>query len=439
MHVTNNTINIDQYNLGVIREPSEKLFAFTSAEIELNIQGIESDARFLFTSLAKLTLAVGKKRVYTIVGETILRKVTIFEEVSSLKNKLIVEIKIRTPETRIIYPKWKRARVTLDDKIGIARERLDALSINLMDKPIKKLFMRNLKKDCLTDKLVCWPRLIELNMYRCNVETLNNPFFEMLVPNLRKLNLGQNRIESLEADAFKYAGKLLELDLHLSEIKNSLLSSEKFNGLLNLRVLNVNLKSLDSLEFLSCLFNLEELVINVDNTFPLKRLDAIPKQLSKLRTLKLNFKCDIERIAPTTFDHLTCLERFEFKRDNCSSKNGLTQNPLEIGVAPRFLKVVGIDTLRLRSCESSVANIETIELCEDQHELKLTKLECDWPLSGLKRLSAIPLNENSLSYNQMLNLEFLSLNLTDFGLLSRSGLDCLFNLTELRVGYNYLS
>jgi hypothetical protein len=67
--------------------------------------------------------------------------------------------------------------------------------------------------------------------------------------------------------------------------------------------------------------------------------------------------------------------------------------------------------------------------------VELTKLECDWPLSGLKKLSAILLNEKSLSFNQMLNLEFLSLNFADLGLLSRSGLGCLCKLKEIKVGY----
>jgi hypothetical protein len=44
--------------------------------------------------------------------------------------------------------------------------------------------------------------------------------------------------------------------------------------------------------------------------------------------------------------------------------------PLEIGVASRFLKVVGVDTLRLRSCESSIANMETIELYESANDLE---------------------------------------------------------------------
>jgi hypothetical protein len=88
IHVTNNTnstINIEQHNLGVIKEPSETLFAFTGAEIELNFQAIQPDARFLFTNLAKLTLIVAENRVSTVMDKTILRKVKIFEKISSLQ------------------------------------------------------------------------------------------------------------------------------------------------------------------------------------------------------------------------------------------------------------------------------------------------------------------------------------------------------------------
>jgi hypothetical protein len=68
---------------------------------------------------------------------------------------------------------------------------------------------------------------------------------------------------------------------------------------------------------------------------------------------------EIEWISPTAFDHLTRLERFDF----VCFKYTLTQ-PLEIGIAPRFLKVDGAKQFRLLGDEKSVSDIETIELTQ---------------------------------------------------------------------------
>jgi hypothetical protein len=111
---------------------------------------------------------------------------------------------------------------------------------------------------------------------------------------------------------------------------------------------------------------------------------------------------------------------------------------LEIGIAPRFLKVVGVKTLRLLGGESSVANIETIELFEMAYSgVQLTKMESEWPLRGLKRLTAKPLNEKSLPFSQMVNLELLELSFSDFGVvLSWIELGCLCKLRDLKVDYD---
>jgi hypothetical protein len=152
---------------------------------------------------------------------------------------------------------------------------------------------------------------------------------------------------------------LLELELNFKRITNwSFLMDETFNGLVNLRVLIVNLGTLDSLEPFNCLCNLEELTLCVIHKSPLTRIETFPRQLYKLRVLKFHFKCEVEWIAPTAFDHLTCLEQFEFE---CFKLylNDNHQRLLEIGAAPRFFKAICFTTLWLLGSESSVANIET--------------------------------------------------------------------------------
>jgi hypothetical protein len=328
MQVTNDTINIKQDNLGVIKEPSEKLFAFTSVEIELNLQAIQPDARFLFTRLTELTLVVAEKRVSIVMGKTILRKVTIFETASSLQSELFVELKLKKQPVSMSSYSMQKAderRVALGDKIGIARQRLDALNMyGFLKQPIEDLFTSiDEENDCFTDELVCWPRLTELNMFNCGTTALNNSeLFEKLAPNLLELDLCRNQIKFLDADVFKYAGKLLKLSLDLSKMKNPMLRNEMFRSLVNLRVLNVYLENLDSLEPFNCLLNLEELILFVEGKeSPIKRLNAFPSQLSKLRVLELSLPCELEWIAPTAFDHLTCLERFEF---DCFSYRSIT-------------------------------------------------------------------------------------------------------------------
>jgi hypothetical protein len=226
-----------------------------------------------------------------------------------------------------------------------------------------------------------------------------------------------------------------------------MLRNEAFHGFVNLRVLNVNLVTLDSLEPFSCLCNLEELMIHVENEkVQVKRLDAFPSQLSKLRVLKLTLVCKVEWISPTFFDHLTCLERFEFGCYEFYSNAWQVIQPFEIKVAPRFLKLYPIKKLRLVGGKSSVANIETIELCEFEpntfgrlHYNELSELGCYWPLSGLKRLNAMPMKKNSLSFNKMLNLEILNLKLYDYGVLDWRALGCLSKLKELQLRFEIQS
>jgi Leucine-rich repeat (LRR) protein len=444
LHVTNNTINIEQHNLGVIKQPSKSLFAFTSVEIGFEMQEILPNAHFLFTSLAKLTLIMEGEPI----GETIECTVYIFEKVSSLNSKLFVELKIGE------YSEWRLARegretgekyMTLGDTIGTACERLDAIYMTSIKKePINDLFTSiDEKTGQFTDKLVCWPRLVELNIFGHEIDTLENPvLFEKLVPNLRKLNLDNNPIKSLDVDLLKHAKKLHELDLDLSNIKSCTITNETFHGLVNLRVLNINSILFDSFEPFNCLFNLEELTLVMERQSPFKRLEAFPHQLSKLRMLKLNFGCEIEWIEPTAFDHLIFLERLELECLGWNSNNG--PQVLQIGKAPRHLKIVQVERLRLLGSEKLLAGIENIELFQlNAHrsgrwrDIQLKKLECDWPLSGLKRMSATLLNEKSLSFNQMRNLEFLCLNFSDFLALSKCRLGCLSKLKELKIDFNF--
>jgi hypothetical protein len=367
--------------------------------------------------------------------------VNIFETVSFLKSELFVELKFRRPSEWNGYSTWSanKHRLTLGDKIGTARGRLDALDMSgVLDTPIEDLF------NLINKEEGHWLRLTELNMFDGDTQHLDNPkLFKELVPNLRKLNLGMNWIESFDKDVFKHAGKLLELELNLSRIKNrTYLTNETFHGLVNLRVLNINMSTFDSLELFNCLCNLEELTLLVNQESPFNRLETFPRQLSKLRVLKLNLRCEVEWIAPTAFDHLTCLEQFEFDCSKCYLNDGLEAHPLAIGITPRFLKIIYVKTLRLLGSESSVANIETIfcykpNSSDRWHDVQLTKLESNWPLSGLKRLSAVPFDDKSLSFNQMLNLEVLSLSVSDFGVLRSSGLGSLCKLRELRVDFNY--
>jgi hypothetical protein len=443
--VTNNTTNIDQHNLGVIKEPSETLFAFTWAVIGVEIQGIKPDARFLFASLAKLTfLAVC--RIKTYLSETILQTVKNFETVSFLQSELFVELKFKKQREWNNYSEQNAGerRVTLVNEIGTARERLDALDMTIMmEQPIEDLFTLKDKgeTDRLTDELVCWPRLTELDMVICGTKTLNNlELFKKLLPNLRKLSLRRNPIKLFAKEVFKHAGKLLEPELDFFKNNDfvSLITNETFHGLENLRVLNITLSSFDSFEPFNCLCNLEELALHVDRESTIKRLDAFPSQLSKLRVLKLHCSRAIEWISPTAFNHLTRLERFEF----ICIKYPHTQ-PLEIGIAPRFLQVVGVKKLRLLGDESSLQNIETIEfLQKDSYKSgiwssgEVEQLECDWPLGGLKRLSTMLLTKSSLPFNKMVSLVVLKLELIDLSVLFRSGIGCLSELRELTVDHN---
>jgi hypothetical protein len=409
--VTNNTINIKQHSLRMIKEPSETLFAFTSVDFGIKINAIQPDAYFLFTSLSKLTLNAAERVIENYLGDNILRTVSIFETASSLHSQLFVELKF--------MPKWRldtiseqaELRVALGERIGSARARIDALDMTAVEKqPIEDLFVHKENEDG------SWPRLMELNMYDCHTVTLNNPkLFENLVPNLRKVNLGRNPITFLQPDVFKHAGKLVELKFDISRNKNPIkLTNEVLQSLVNLRVLNVNLENLDLFEPFSCLCNLDELILNVNEQLPLKQMCAFPKQLAKLRVLKLDLNCEVDWIPLTAFNHLKCLERFELDYYYLDTSNRQTMQLLEIGIAPRSLKLVGFRTLRLLGGRSSVANIESMKLSQTSNcwrELRLEKLECEWPLSGLKRLSAMPLNEKSLPFNQMQNLEYLSLKM----------------------------
>jgi hypothetical protein len=131
VRVTNNAIKIEQHNLGVIKEPSDTLFAFKSLAIGFEIQGIQPDAHFLFTSLAKLTLLMIKGPSETKLNDQIMQAVSIFEAASLLKSELFVELKFIRPMEwgGYVTERSENPRFTLGNQIGTARERLDAIDM----------------------------------------------------------------------------------------------------------------------------------------------------------------------------------------------------------------------------------------------------------------------------------------------------------------------
>jgi hypothetical protein len=406
--------------MSLIKEPSDKLFIFKEAHLHMVIENIHVDAQFLFKNLTKLEIMVAHSNFASGQEDKITRTIELFEAVNTN----------RPGGLEYIGVGLVHGDTPSDQLIGSSRTRINAL--RLFDINLNRSYERltELLNGGLTNSQ--WPRLTELSIGLCGLNHLSPILFE-LFPQLQNLDLTFIDDGSIEDDVFTKAVNLKQLNLNFNKLildhrsvssisTSSVRLKDPFSGLDNLRVLRISNVVIDSFDFFNSLTNLEELDVTADCL--LSRVEKFPVALSKLKKLKLIIK-QVKCIYSDAFDHLVNLDKFELY---CSNELIL----FETGLAPRFFKCYGIKTVKLNSTE--VSKIEEIELDYRQGIVINTQS----PLSGLKRLTVTRSHEN-MSFNEMLNLEFLRLKIGSLSILNSGPLQLLSKLKVLELVFNQSS
>jgi len=296
---------------------------------------------------------------------------------------------------------------------------LDGMNIKGIESTAFKNYV-NLKRLDLTDN---------------NVENLDSisKSFEFL-GNLEYLNLGENLIKSIPAEAFSKLRNLKELMLYglslTSFKKNTFLGLDKLEGL----DLDYNrLETIDRDTFNGIKSTIKHLNLGTNR---LTRLDDfLFADFSVLETLKFR-KNELEFISPTAFNGLTGLQKLDL------SLNKLTALPLN-----GFESLNNLESLTLYSNRQltslqadafkGLENLQVLNLRESA--INQTHLDAFASLGNLKKLT---LEDSKLRlipadiFLPLRSLEVLKLRKNEIASIQAGGLNGLDNLQTLDMSFN---
>jgi hypothetical protein len=363
------------------------------------IEGIQGEALFLFTRLTSLRLRIEQNDEFLLIKK-------IIQGYQNIRKLEFIGLEF-----------WHYPNLEVMDRELLAQ--INSIKFNQIEpygkystfvrKRWDDIFLCGCEIDAegrLVPGTTAWPALTELvfsdfKMVNIDVRCLADYF-----PRLEKLDIGPD-----------------------SYIQKSpvILTNEPFYALNNLRVLKIENLAVHSIEVLGCVCMplLDELFLNCAND--LNRINSFP-HFPKLTKLKLVLK-RVKLINPKAFDHFTQLTRFEIE---CKE---LEASSFETGVAARSMSFhVACMVLKLNSI--SMSAVEEIQLINCCYKNK-ARLETLVALSELKKLSAINWADEILPFQQMINLEHVSLETNDLSICKSGRLKFLTKLKVLEVKKGY--
>jgi hypothetical protein len=377
-------------NLDLIKVSNNKLFGFNEIKLECTtIDGIQDEAAFLFTRLTTL-------RIKDYQNENALNIKKIIEDFQTVSQLDFIALELSFS----YYPNLEimdRRLLTQIKSITLGYHPTDIESLeNIL------LCGGKINVEGHQASATALSGLTKLDLDKCKIVNIDLRFLADYFPQLENLRIAPNTFET---------------PVMLSNIN---ISFSKMKCMRVLKLENMAVQSFETLDG-SYVPLLEELFIQfADDKHSLTRVDSFP-HFPQLTKLKLYLK-GVKWIHPKAFDHFTQLIRFEI---HCKQ---LEDDTFETGVAARFMSFhVACKVLKLTS--SSISNAGEIELINSDYE-KTTWLETRVALSGLKRLTLSNWADMDLPFHQMMNLEYLSVETSDSGIIITGKLKC---LTKLRV------
>jgi hypothetical protein len=402
-------------SLELIKESSEKLFAFNQVFIVTgNDHELHADAEFLFIHLARLEIEIVPDKKGDFQKESGEKLMESF--IKNAKRGQLEFIGLTLDNQNYQYgPKFLGS--------SDCYMKLNSLTLKKVDmRTGDKLLILFSEK---SGRQVEWPKLSKLKIIDCNITYLDALIFDIF-PNLHELILENNEITQFNKNAFKRASNLLELVVSSEKscLEHRLLSmNECFQGLTNLRVLQLDHFVIESFDVLNCLHSLIELKVIDRHLKKIEKFDVAIPGLKKL-TLEL---MEVNYISPNVFDHLTSIEYLEI---TCRQVN----ERFETSLTPRVIKVYGSKLVKLNSVDLS--KIEEIGFSE--------QMECGDGSVTLNKLKRVTIKENGSllsvnnnSFQQFSHLEDLKLTIYSLSSVPSGQLNSLTELKDIDILFRY--
>jgi Leucine-rich repeat (LRR) protein len=234
-------------------------------------------------------------------------------------------------------------------------------------------------KKFLQEMAAHFQELTEMKISPNEIQSLDGLIFEPL-SNLERLDLSLNEITSILPKSFVNASKLTHLDL--SSNKFDCLAEDCFDGLVNLKSLNLS-RSFDQMHpsAFDCLVSLEEL--DLTGLPCLSSMTVLPNWPATLKSLNLS-QCSLTQIDAHSFNNIVALDKLDL------SVNNLKQFELT-GCAPRIIDLSrnNLDSIKFSMNNQFLARIEQLHLSRN-------KLSSCFQLRDLINLDVLDISNNQL-------------------------------------------
>ncbi len=276
-------------------------------------------------------------------------------------------------------------------------------NINITSLVNHKMFLNNLNN------------LEELLIQYAKIYSLNRDNFLVNFPQLKRLSMCLNELETLESYAFSDLENLQELDLSFNSIKQ--LGNNLFSNLSNLKTLKIFNNKINLIEPYSFkgLKNLSKLDLGI-NEVEISKNAPYFEHLSNLKSLCLN-KNSIENLEPGVFDSLVSLEELDL------SYNKIKRLP--------------------DYCFRNFSKLKNLNL--NGNHLELLELDCFRGLNNLEELSlahnlikSLPANPSN-HFRDLLKLKILDLSENSIQSLQSETFKGLKSLIKLSLSSNHLT
>lgn len=205
-----------------------------------------------------------------------------------------------------------------------------------------------------------------------------------LLPNLKILNLWQNKISEIENDAF--SSSLKSLDLSFNQLKR--IKKETLSSATHLRDINLIHNLIEEIE---------------DGAFNLTDLESIQLNLNRLKTLPLNLFSNAPELTRLSLEwnQLTNISALEKAQD--LHELSLNNNPTlkDVNVLSLNYSLKQLQLLRLRDTGTSFSNIKdplqsTELIVLDISKNNISDSQLLHQLKGLRKVTQIDLSDNQL-------------------------------------------
>ena len=290
--------------------------------------------------------------------------------------------------------------------------------------------------------------LERLTLSNVSLYHLNDLLRDAKFRKLRYLNLSRNFLSTITANAFGSLEKLHELDLQ----HNMISDIQVLDGLLELRILNLNHNAISSTDFLyDGLSTLRRLSMthneltridgaSFETLYSLNYLDLSSNRIASVSEFRFE-QLSTLYLANNRLQDLRFIERLPQLKELDVGANRVTSLPGDSFRRLKFLRSIKLSHNRLNYIDSSAFDAEKLQRLDLSHNHLQEVLHFGWKRS----LKHLYLHHNNISYfapnalDGLTNLLTLDIASCRLGGLKRTTFSDLVSLTTLNVSHNPLA